>query len=104
MTAEALEPFHGWALCLPENVLEQLDTSISEYFSAQEIRLEGQATGSKPGRPAYDRAKAAFAEMGFDKGELSWGQLVKKIEAKTGEKPNPRTFRGWAAQAAPNRP
>ncbi|MBL4749773.1 MAG: hypothetical protein JKX71_04170 [Amylibacter sp.] len=49
----------------------------------------------KIGRPKFEKAFECFKSMNFDRGSLSWKELINLIAEKTGEIPNESTYRSW---------
>jgi hypothetical protein len=97
-----LEKFEGMALCVPSSFVDknwgtfwvnkgQREIDRWDEFGCEII----DTTTSRRGRPSLRKAQQAFAAMGYDKGDLSWGQLQQKIAIQTGERPSPKTFRDW---------
>lgn len=94
-----LRNYGGWAICLDDVTYanawpDYLAGKVSFYPSDN---IDGSA--SQIGRPRMAAAHAAFEAMDFDKGDLTWLQLVERIERETGERPSPKAFRNWREQA-----
>ncbi len=104
--AKAASKFEGWALCIseddyasiPDFIVDRLQLPASVLTEdMEELGVQGRQK-NKGGRPPLNKAKAAFADMGYEKGDLSWEQLARRLERLTGEKPSPRTLRTWAEE------
>lgn len=100
--APVLEHFAGWALCIDEAAYnerwpEYLAGNVQFYPSESDD--DADASASRVGRPPMTAARAAFAEMNYEKGELSWEQIGRQIEQKTGQKPSAKALRTWRADA-----
>ncbi len=104
--AKAALNFEGWALCIseedyasiPDFIVERLQLPASVLTEDMaELGVKGRQK-NKGGRPPLNKAKAAFSDMAFEKGTLSWEQLARRLERMTGEKPSPRTLRTWAEE------
>jgi hypothetical protein len=105
--AETISQFEGWALCISEEDERHISAYITERYRLPVELLEEQSDENKAGgkrgqmgRPPMLKAKAAYAKMNFDRGELSREQLARRLESLTGEKPSPRTTRDWEGKAA----
>ncbi|MFK8035418.1 MAG: hypothetical protein AB8B94_14855 [Hyphomicrobiales bacterium] len=90
-----LENFAGWAVCLHK---ETYHGAWGEYLHGKKELFpddEDASIASQIGRPRLTAERAAFAAMDFDKGDLSWEQVARKIEKTTGHKPTAKTLRNW---------
>ena len=90
-----LDHFTGWAICLDDATYQG---EWMEYLHRRKELFpddEEEASVSTQGRPRMKEAYAAFEAMGFDKRELSWEQVGRKIEQVCGDKPSPKTLRNW---------
>ncbi|WP_149778406.1 hypothetical protein [Roseovarius litoreus] len=110
-TAEMISHFQGWAFCISEeDDAQMLEYIIKSYELPPELldKVTSENTpdrkGRTIGRPPLEKAKAAFAEMGFKKGNRSWEELARHLERKTGQKPAPKTMRSWVSDAKAKQP
>ncbi len=78
--AERVRSFEGWSLCVVE---DDVPKTAQDCLSLVAFNRENRPT-SKRGRPSLEKAKAAFAAMGNDKGSLSWTQVQNRLENQTG--------------------
>jgi hypothetical protein len=87
--------FAGWSICLDDATYKG---EWSEYLHGKKKLFpdkDGDDNAASIGRPRLQRAHAAFEAMSFDKGELSWAQLIAKIDKMTGERPSAKALRNW---------
>lgn len=101
---DLLRSFSGWSLVVKamhekELTFPKLLAPIQSYIDNLYFESEEKTSHDKTvGRPRYDAAFNEFKKMSFDRGDLSWKALVNSIEEKTGERPDPATFRSWAKE------
>jgi len=97
--APILAHYSGWAVCLDQDTC---DNRWQDYHAGK-IELYptdvSDATVSQTGRPRLSAAFDAFAAMNFEKGELSWEQVGRKIERESGHKPSAKSLRNWRNEA-----
>ncbi|CUK17338.1 hypothetical protein RUE5091_04105 [Ruegeria denitrificans] len=94
--AERVRSFEGWSLCVVE---DDIPKTAQDCLSLVEFNREKRLT-SKRGRPSLEKARAAFAAMGNNKGSLSWTQVQNRLENQTGQRPSPKTLRDWRDAAS----
>ena len=104
LISKVLKAFEGMALCIPESLINE---GWDKYWNGKAERAlknwHGRHDKLEPrknlgrGRKPLLRARSSFAAMGYDKGDLSWEAVSRKIFIETGEKPAPKTLRDWAA-------
>lgn len=93
--APLLKNYAGWSICLDEATYAG---EWQEYLSGRKQFYQKDKEGSTVavrGRPKMIAAQAAFKAMDFEKGDLSWEQVARKIERETGVKPSPKALRNW---------
>jgi hypothetical protein len=100
--SNTIKKFEGWAVCISEEDEDRSASFLAAFLGLPSRILEdalsnGVAYDKRqgPGRAGLRKAKAAYAEMGNNRGDLSREQMARKLESLTGEKPSAKTMRDW---------
>lgn len=100
--SNTIKKFEGWAVCISEEDEDRSASFLTGFLGLPSRILEDASSDTVandkrqgPGRAGLRKAKAAYAEMGNNRGELSREQAARLLESRTGEKPSAKTMRDW---------